>query len=75
MRGCGTWDSSRCMCSSKPSPDVVRGEPAVPGGTIAMTVMRGGQSVELALPDPVKVLKAGDKRIQGAGPELTLNPI
>ncbi len=40
-----------------------------------MTVMRGGQSVELALPDPVKVLKAGDKRIQGAGPELTLNPI
>jgi len=71
--GKAQWDTARCLCSEKP----VRVDGAQPlsTGVIALQVLRNGAAVEIPLPDPAKLLKAGDKRILPAGPELTLDPI
>lgn len=63
------WDSENCVCSTKAAPGA-----AMSSGFIPATVLRGGDKLELELPDPMAVQRAGDKRFLKASPVLPLNP-
>ncbi len=65
------WDPDACTCSTKASPDP---SIAPSDGTIAMTVVRGGEEMELTIRDPKATMMAGDSRALAAGPRLTLSP-
>ena len=66
------WDAETCMCSTSAS---VRARPAVTEGrTIPAQVRRGGETLELELPDPAATQSAGDLRLLGARPVLPLSP-
>lgn len=67
-RGSG-WDAAACTCSSKVPPSSGLG-----AGVVPMTVLRGGQPLELLLPDPKPSMQAGDKRILPASPVLPMSP-
>ena len=66
------WDPETCMCSTS---NRVRARPAVAEGrTIPAEVRRGGETIELELPDPAATQSAGDLRLLGARPVLPLSP-
>ena len=67
-----TWDPAACRCStrqglaSRPDVDGSRGIPA--------TLVRGGEEVQVELPDPKATQRAGDLRLLRAQPELPISP-
>lgn len=66
------WDPERCACSTSSK---VAERPAVEQGRgIPATIKRGGETLELVLPDPAAIQKAGDLRLLGARPVLPLSP-
>lgn len=75
------WDPESCTCSSKIAPGApaiaAAGVGAVPvsDGTLAATIVRDGQTMEIALKDPKPTMTAGDKRTLAAGPRLTVSPV
>jgi len=66
------WDTTRCMCSSKP--ETTADNLTHSTGTIPITIKRGGEQLEIQWQDKLATARAGDKRKLGAGPELTLTP-
>ncbi|MCB9595244.1 MAG: MFS transporter [Sandaracinaceae bacterium] len=66
------WNPEECICSTsgglaeRPPVDDARGLPAV--------IERGGERVEVTLPDPAATQRAGDVRLLDARPELPLPP-
>ncbi|MCA9606517.1 MAG: MFS transporter [Myxococcales bacterium] len=66
------WNPEECTCSTnasvreRPPVDAERGIPA--------TLERGGERIEVTLPDPAATQRAGDRRILAAQPELPLSP-
>ena len=66
------WDPETCACSTS---NRVRARPAVAEGrSIPAEVRRGGETIELELPDPAATQSAGDLRLLGARPVLPLSP-
>lgn len=66
------WDPASCGCSTASS---VAERPAVDEARpIPARVVRGGETLELELPDPSPTQRAGDLRLLGARPVLPLNP-
>ena len=70
--GGAMWDSTKHLCSSKPTSVDVTLRPSA--GTIELTIQRAGQLVSLALKDPSPVMRAGDRRVLQATPEQTRSP-
>lgn len=66
------WDPETCACSTS---NRVRARPAVAEDrSIPAQVRRGGETIELELPDPAATQSAGDLRLLGARPVLPLSP-
>jgi OPA family glycerol-3-phosphate transporter-like MFS transporter len=67
-----SWDPEECICSTDqsihPRPPVAEGRP------MPATIERGGQRLELELPDPAATQHAGDLRLLRAQPVLPLSP-
>ncbi len=64
------WDPVECICSSRaaPRPAVAEDRP------IPARVRRGGEVLDLELPDPAARQRAGDLRLLAARPVLPLSP-
>jgi len=63
------WDAEKCMCiSSLPEAKAEK------SGVISARVERGGQALDVALPDPKATQRAGDMRVLKARPVLPLSP-
>jgi hypothetical protein len=63
------WDAEACICSTKAAAGA-----ALNQGVIPAKVVRGGQSMEIELPDPSPVQRAGDQRTLKARPVLPISP-
>jgi hypothetical protein len=66
-----TWNQEACMCSTK------AGQASAPprqNPTIPARVIRAGEQIDIALPDPSPSQRAGDQRRLKARPVLPLNP-
>lgn len=66
-----SWDPTSCSCSTAAS---MRDTPVEEGRGIPASVRRGDRTLELSLPDPAGVQKAGDVRLLDARPVLPLPP-
>lgn len=67
-----TWDPELCSCSTQGS---LAARPAVEEGrAIPATLERGGERIEVQLPDPAASQRAGDLRLLGARPSLPISP-
>jgi sugar phosphate permease len=64
------WDPADCVCSTKVAP----GAKLSDAPTIPARIVRGGQTLEVNLPDTSAVQRAGDQRILKAQPVLPLSP-
>jgi len=71
--GGSQWDTKQCTCATKPkaTADALK----VSEGTLAIAVLRAGERLEFAIKDPAPTMRAGDKRVLKAGPQLTLLPL
>lgn len=66
------WDPKTCRCSTS---DRVAERPALESDrAIPATIVRGGETMEVALADPAATQRAGDLRLLGARPVLPLSP-
>jgi len=63
------WDGEACTCSSS-----IPQTPAPTDEGIAARIVRGGETMDLMLPDPKPVLRAGEARKLKARPVLPISP-
>lgn len=70
------WNPETCTCSTEP--DLAERPPVEQGRPIPARVRRGGEVLELALPDPAPVQRAGSageaSRLLAARPRLPMTP-
>lgn len=67
-----TWDPDTCLCST--AAHLTDRDPVEEARPIPATIERGGERMDLALPDPSPVQQAGDLRLLDARPVLPLSP-
>jgi hypothetical protein len=70
--GDAQWDLKRHMCSARP--DMAGPRSLVSPGFIEVQVERDHRPLSLRLRDPSPKLRAGDRRVLRATPQLTLSP-
>ncbi len=66
------WNAEECICSSKLPPDPA--QPSQRAAGIPARIVRGGQAMEVTLPDPAAKQRAGDQRSLKARPVLPASP-
>lgn len=65
------WNPTECVCSTKAAP----GAKLSDAPTIPARIVRGGQTLEVSLPDTMAVQRAGDQRsLKEVRPVLPLSP-
>ena len=72
-----TWDEHECICRSDSSPTraaSLSASAAPEAPPIPAEILRDGETLTLAIPDPRPVHRAGDRRLLNARPRIPLSP-